>query len=84
MRRCDSAAIVPNTRDDFPDPETPVNTVRRLLGMVSEMSCRLFSRAPCTSMKSCVSAMREAAVWAGESVTWHSKRGGLRWDKVVL
>jgi hypothetical protein len=27
ISRCDSAAIVPNTSDDLPEPETPVNTV---------------------------------------------------------
>lgn len=57
MRRCDSAAIVPNTRLDLPEPETPVKTLRRRFGMSSEMPCRLFSCAPRTSMTSCASAM---------------------------
>src|SRR5690625_5071054 len=34
IRRCDSAAIVPNTNELLPDPETPVNTVRRRFGIV--------------------------------------------------
>src|SRR5262245_31301918 len=56
MRRCDSAAIVPNTSDDLPEPETPVNTVSRGLGMSTLTSFRLFSRAPRTQMRSWLSA----------------------------
>ena len=56
MRRCDSAAIVPNTRLDLPDPETPVKTVRRRFGISTLTSLRLFSRAPCTRMRSWLSA----------------------------
>ena len=41
-----SAAIVPKTSDDLPEPDTPVKTVIRRLGMSSETSLRLFSRAP--------------------------------------
>jgi hypothetical protein len=33
ISRCDSAAMVPNTSDDLPDPETPVNTVSRRFGI---------------------------------------------------
>ena len=50
ISRWDSAAIVPNTSDDLPDPETPVKTVIARLGMSTETSRRLFSRAPRTSM----------------------------------
>ena len=50
MSRCDSAAIVPKTSDDLPDPETPVKTVIAGFGMSTETSRRLFSRAPRTSM----------------------------------
>lgn len=57
MRRCDSLAIVLNTRDDFPDPLTPVKTVRRRLGMSTLTFLRLFSRAPTTLMSPCESAM---------------------------
>src|SRR4051812_30210253 len=56
MSRCDSAAIVPNTRLDLPDPLTPVNTVRRRFGISTLMFFRLFSRAPCTRMSSWLSA----------------------------
>jgi hypothetical protein len=56
ISRWDSAAMVPNTSDDFPDPETPVNTVRRRLGMSREMSARLFSLAPRTWIRSWLSA----------------------------
>jgi hypothetical protein len=50
--RCDSAAMVPNTSDDFPDPDTPVNTVNRRFGISMLTSLRLFSRAPLTQMRS--------------------------------
>ena len=33
ISRCDSAAIVPNTSELLPEPETPVNTVSRRFGM---------------------------------------------------
>lgn len=54
--RCDSAAIVSNTNELLPDPETPVNTVRRRLGSSMLTSLRLFSRAPCTRIRSWLSA----------------------------
>src|SRR5258705_8284246 len=38
--------------DDFPEPETPVKIVICRLGTRSEMSFRLFSRAPRISMNS--------------------------------
>src|SRR4051812_13466267 len=56
MSRCDSAAIVPNTSELLPEPETPVNTVRRRFGISTLTSLRLFTRAPCTRIRSCVSA----------------------------
>lgn len=54
--RWDSAAIVPKTSELFPEPDTPVNTVSRRLGMSTSTSCRLFSRAPRTRIRSCASA----------------------------
>src|SRR5215475_6401246 len=54
--RCDSAAIVSNTRELLPEPETPVNTVTRRFGSSTLTSFRLFSRAPCTLIRSWVSA----------------------------
>ncbi len=45
-RRWDSAATVSKTIDDLPEPDTPVKTVIAPLGMSSETSRRLFSRAP--------------------------------------
>ena len=56
ISRCDSAAMVPNTSDDLPDPETPVNTVSRRLGISTLTSFRLFSRAPWTRIRSWLSA----------------------------
>src|ERR1700681_18025 len=46
MSRCDSAAMVPNTSELLPEPETQVKTVRRRLGTSTEMSLRLFTRGP--------------------------------------
>ena len=58
ISRCDSAAMVPNTSDDLPDPETPVNTVSRRLGISTLTSFRLFTRAPWTRIRSWLSALR--------------------------
>src|SRR4051812_22030373 len=56
MSRCDSAAIVPNTSELLPEPETPVKTVSRRFGISTLTSLRLFSRAPCTRIRSWLSA----------------------------
>ena len=56
IRRWDSAAIVPNTSELLPEPETPVNAVSRRLGISTLMSLRLFTRAPCTRSTSWLSA----------------------------
>src|SRR6185369_12999410 len=56
MSRRDSAAIVSKTSELLPEPETPVNTVSRRFGISTLMSLRLFSRAPCTRMRSWLSA----------------------------
>src|SRR5687768_3024086 len=54
--------MVLNTSDDLPDPETPVNTVSRRLGISTLTSFRLFIRAPWTRMRSWLSA----GCWPGE------------------
>src|SRR4029077_12440195 len=54
--RWDSAAIVSKTSELLPEPETPVNTVRRRFGMSTLMSLRLLTRAPCTLISSWLSA----------------------------
>src|SRR3954447_11426839 len=54
--RCDSAAIVPNTSELLPEPETPVNAVSRRFGISTLTSLRLFTRAPCTRIRSWLSA----------------------------
>src|SRR5207237_9961790 len=38
--------MVSKASEDFPDPEIPVNTIRRSRGSSRETSCRLCSRAP--------------------------------------
>jgi hypothetical protein len=50
ISRWDSVAIVPNTSDDLPDPETPVNTVILRFGMSTETFFRLLTRALRISM----------------------------------
>ncbi|GAA2658819.1 hypothetical protein GCM10010400_15920 [Streptomyces aculeolatus] len=52
--------MVPKTSEDLPDPETPVKTESRRLGMSSEMPARLFARAPRTLITSWVSAGLDA------------------------
>src|SRR5882762_6156851 len=47
-----SVAIVSNTMDDLPDPDTPVKMVIFRFGMLKDMFFRLFSRAPRISMNS--------------------------------
>src|SRR5579871_4224583 len=56
MRRCDSAAMVPNTSELLPEPDTPVKAVSRRLGSSMLTSARLLTRAPCTRMRSWPSA----------------------------
>src|SRR5919198_249787 len=62
ISRCDSAAIVSNTSELLPEPETPVNTVRRRFGISTLTSLRLFTRAPCTRIRS----WRSATCGAGD------------------
>src|SRR3954453_11919131 len=55
ISRWDSAAMVPNTSELLPEPETPVNTVSRRFGISMLTSWRLFTRAPCTRIESWLS-----------------------------
>src|SRR5438445_2521897 len=48
--------MVPNTSELLPEPETPVNTVSRRFGSSRLTSLRLFTRAPCTRIRSWLSA----------------------------
>src|SRR3989344_9697457 len=47
-RRCPSAKMVSNAKDDFPLPESPVNTTILLRGISTVTSLRLWVRAPFT------------------------------------
>src|SRR5687768_13295349 len=49
--------MVPNTSELLPDPDTPVNTVSRRFGISTLTSFRLFTRAPCTRIRSWLSAV---------------------------
>src|SRR5213080_1114613 len=57
--------MVPNTSELLPEPETPVNTVSRRFGSSTLTSLRLFTRAPCTRIRSWLSA----ACSPGDSVS---------------
>src|SRR3712207_6354227 len=48
--------MVLNTRELLPEPETPVNAVSRRFGISTLTSLRLFTRAPCTRIRSWLSA----------------------------
>ncbi len=50
--RCDSTATVSKTTEDLPEPDTPVKTVMRPLGISRSTSLRLCSRAPVILMLS--------------------------------
>src|SRR5688572_1501563 len=83
ISRCDSAAIVPNTSELLPEPEMPVNTVSRRLGISMLTSLRLFTRAPSTRIRSwlsatCSRAAREVSVLVAMSVTTLGDEGALR------
>ena len=58
MSRCDSAAMVAKTSELLPEPEMPVKTVSRRFGISTLTFLRLFSRAPCTRIRSWLSAAR--------------------------
>ncbi len=65
ISRCDSAAIVLNTSELLPEPETPVNAVSRRFGISTLTSLRLLTRAPCTRISSWLSAAGGAFLFAG-------------------
>src|ERR1700693_3572628 len=50
--------MVSNTSALLPEPDTPVNTVSRRFGISTLMSLRLFTRAPCTRIRSWLTAWR--------------------------
>src|SRR6476659_7833594 len=50
--------MVPKTSELLPDPDTPVNTVKRRFGIWTLTSLRLFTRAPRTLIRSWLSALR--------------------------
>ncbi len=52
------------TNDDFPDPDTPVNTTNRLRGIRSDTFFRLLTRALRTSMYPCAAAFASVAMKA--------------------
>src|SRR4029450_11617316 len=57
--------MVLNTSELLPEPETPVTTLSRRFGSSMLRSLRLFTRAPCTRIRS----WRSATCSAGDSVS---------------
>src|SRR5258706_13804273 len=53
-RRCDSVAIVSNTIEDLPEPDTPVKMVILGFGIRNDTFLKLFSRVPWISYNSCL------------------------------
>ena len=80
ISRCDSAAIVPKTSELLPEPETPVNTVSRRFGISMLTSLRLFTRAPCTRIRSWLSA----ACSAGDVVSVVATAQRSSWMRIML
>ncbi len=66
-RRWPSAKIVSKARDDFPEPEMPVKTIRESLGMVRSTFLRLCSRAPRTKI---VSRVMLNSFWFSTERSW--------------
>src|SRR4051795_12531865 len=66
--------MVPNTSELLPEPEMPVNTVSRRFGISTLTSLRLFTRAPCTRIRSWLSAACTAAHLSGRAPrTWRGR-----------
>src|SRR6187402_1315816 len=65
--------MVPNTSDDLPEPETPVNTVSRRFGISTLTSFRLFTRAPWTRIRSWLSEgwRREGGMVSIARAAWY-------------
>src|SRR4030095_8300632 len=59
--------MVSNASDDFPDPDSPVNTIRALRGRSRLTFLRLCSRAPRMTRRSV--AVRVVSSWSGGSAT---------------
>src|SRR5438445_4100553 len=75
--------MVLNTSELLPEPETPVNTVSRRFGSSTLTSLRLFTRAPCTRIRSWRSATYSAGNWVSVRVAMlivsqYLRRGRLR------
>src|SRR5688572_19262622 len=78
MSRCDSAAIVSNTSELLPEPDTPVKTVSCRFGMSRLTSRRLFSRAPRTWIvpQSVMDRSCRICRWTAGAVDSHRYSGG--------
>src|SRR5207237_8745075 len=85
--------MVSKARDDLPDPETPVTTVRELWGISKSIFFKLWTRAPRTTMVSVdiFWAVRSpgSAVLAtggfrstGESLYYNAGRAGTGWREL--
>src|SRR5436190_1619397 len=89
MSRWDSAAIVPNTSELLPEPDTPVNAVNRRFGRSTLMSWRLLTRAPTTRIRSwrsasCRVVLLATARWWHEAPVTAAGRGAARCGRLHL
>src|SRR5437660_1419220 len=67
--------MVSKARDDLPEPDTPVTTVRALCGISKSMFLRLWTRAPRTVMNSLDEEdILSKFVWQ-QIIVWHSRPG---------
>src|SRR2546421_2661435 len=55
--------MVSKARDDFPDPDSPVNTTSLSLGIVRSMSFKLCSRAPRMTISVCCPGFCSLPLW---------------------
>ena len=59
--RCPSAKIVSKAREDLPDPERPVNTIKEFRGRSKETFLRLCSRAPRITNRSSLNSQPQSS-----------------------
>src|SRR6476619_682412 len=71
--------MVAKTSELLPDPEMPVNTVSRRFGISTLTSCRLLTRAPCTRIRSWVSAACVALLIGTSPRSGRGRAGAAPW-----
>ena len=67
--------MVSNAKDDFPEPDSPVNTISLSRGKSTLTFFRLCSRAPCTTKRSTVIPLA-SLLFCSLRCSWHSPDPG--------